>query len=81
MNILYTLRAVLLGLSIHFELYHIVPLLPAPYLSGIVVLFSVIVLALAAALINTTESQGFYFIFAALALAVSLLTLLIVSPL
>lgn len=49
-------------------------------LLGIVVLFSVIVLALAAALLHTTESQGFYFIFDALALAVSLLTLLTVTP-
>jgi hypothetical protein len=50
-------------------------------LSGVVVLFSVIVLALAAALINTTESLGFYYIFSALALAVSILTLLTVCPL
>jgi len=49
-------------------------------LLGVVILFSVIVLALAAALIHTTESQGFYFTSDALALAVSLLTLLTVTP-
>ncbi|KIM84206.1 hypothetical protein PILCRDRAFT_818536 [Piloderma croceum F 1598] len=48
-------------------------------LLGVVVLFSVIVLALAAALINTTESLGFYYVFSALALAVSILTLLTVG--
>jgi len=48
-------------------------------LLGVVILFSVIVLALAAALINTTESLGFYYVFSALALAVSILTLLAVG--
>jgi len=49
-------------------------------LLGIVVVFSVIVMALAAALINTTEAEGFYFIFSALALAISLLSLLTICP-
>jgi len=48
---------------------------------GVVVLLSVVVLALSSALIHTTTSEGFYFTFAALALAVSILTLLAIPPL
>ena len=70
MAVLHTVQVVLLGssklrlFSFPFKTF-IFP--------GVVVLFSTIVLALSAALINTAESEGFYFIFAALALAVSLL--------
>lgn len=82
MNILHTVRVVVLGLFIpnsclNFDCVH--PLTSFNY-AGLVLLFSFIVLALAAALTNTTESDGFYFTFAALALAVSIITLLIVTP-
>lgn len=53
------------------------------HLIGVVVLFSVVILALAAHLTSTTESEsiiGYYFPFAALAIGISLITILTVTP-
>jgi len=52
-------------------------------LLSVVVLFSVVILALAAHLTSTTESEsiiGYYFPFAALAIGISLITILTVTP-
>jgi len=81
MNFLHTARAVILGSSFVFVFQLPFSLKHFWQFAGVVVLLSVVVLALSSALIHTTTSEGFYFTFAALALAVSILTLLAVPPL